>query len=88
MRIGNDRRLDVAMLLDVELLEDQRYSMERVQVVEPTANVTAGGHGDQLEGRVAIEQPRGQCSREAGGAEHRDAMSHGPCLRARRRGPR
>ena len=58
MRIGDDRRVDVGMAIEVELLELERHAVVRIQIVEPPADVRARGDRRQLEAGMAHQQPR------------------------------
>ena len=49
VRIGDDGRVDVAVAVEVELLEHERHAVMRVEVVEPAAHVRARGDRAQLE---------------------------------------
>jgi hypothetical protein len=88
--IGDDGGVDVAVTLDVELLEHRADAMVRVQLAERPAGVAAARHGVQRELRMAIDEPRGERARVARGAgdEHLRRASHAAHRPARRRAAR
>ena len=86
--VGDDRGVDLGVAIEIELVELERHPVMGIQVVEPPPHVAAGGHRAQLQGWMAVQQPRGQRAREACGSEHRHAMRHGSSRPARRPPPR
>ena len=55
VRIGDDRRVDLRVAVDVELFERQRHAVKRIQLVEPRADVAASRDRAQLERGVAVQ---------------------------------
>ena len=51
VRVGDDRRVDVGVAVEVELLEHQRHPVVGIELVQPPPGVGAGGDRGQLEGR-------------------------------------
>src|SRR6476469_730852 len=68
VRVGDDRRVDLLDLVEVELAQLERHPVARVEAVEPLAGVAARGDRDQLQLRVAPDDLRRQGAGEAGGA--------------------
>ncbi len=87
VRVGDDRGVDVAVAVEVELLHHERDAMARIEVVEPAADVRARGDRAQLEVRVALQQRRGERAGIARRAEDGDPR-HGETLPTWRAPPR
>ena len=51
--IGDDRRVELAVGVEVELLDLQRHAIAWIQVIQASADLRASCHRDQLEARMA-----------------------------------
>ena len=77
VRVGDDRRVDVAVDVEVELLEDGVDAMVGIELAQRPADVAAARDGGQREARVAVDEPRRDRARIARAARDEDArVSH------------
>jgi hypothetical protein len=87
VRVGDDRRVDLAVAVEIELLERHVHAVERIQLAQPHADVGAARHRGQLEARVALQDRGGERTGVARGAGDDDARhaARPPARRAARR---
>src|SRR6202020_2346674 len=68
VRVGDDRRVELAVGVELQLAEDERHAIARIEVVEAPSDLRAPGYSDELEARVAPQQVRGERAGEDGRA--------------------
>ena len=62
MRVGDDRGVDLSVTVEIEFLEQKRNAVVRIQIIEPTANLTAGGERSELERWMRVYCPDPQAT--------------------------
>src|SRR6266576_7160940 len=70
MWVSDHGGIDPIQPIQAQLLDRQRNSVARVELIEAPSDLRAPGDGHQLEARVAPQQVRGPGAREARRAGH------------------